>query len=56
MEAQLLIWQATVLLKQLGMEWLCLGGLSDDQTLGIASVKLGMGGEWYELIGEHWKW
>jgi hypothetical protein len=56
MDAQLLIWQPTVLLKQLCLEWLCLGGLSEDHTLGVASVKLGMGGDWDELIGGGWKW
>lgn len=56
MEAQFLIWQATVLSKQLGMEWLYLDGLSEGYAIGNASFKLGMSGEWYELIGECWKW
>ena len=50
-----LLWQAVVHLRQSGVRWLDLGGISEDQTPGIADFKLGMGGERYELVGEYWK-
>lgn len=53
---QFLLWNAIVHLKQEGVEWLDLGGISDDQTPGITAFKLGLNGARYELVGEYWKW
>ena len=53
---QLLLWQATAHLNQSGVTWFDLGGISEENTPGIAAFKLGMGGERYELVGEYWKW
>jgi hypothetical protein len=53
---QFLLWNAIALLKQSGLEWFDLGGISEDDTPGIASFKLGLQGERYEAVGEYWKW
>jgi hypothetical protein len=53
---QFLLWNAIALLKQSGLEWFDLGGISEDDTPGIASFKLGLKGERYETVGEYWKW
>jgi hypothetical protein len=53
---QFLLWGAIQQLKLQGLDWLDLGGISEEDTPGIAAFKLGMGGERYELIGEYWKW
>ncbi len=53
---QYLLWQAILHLKQSGLHWFDLGGISEEQTLGIAAFKLGLNGERYELLGEYWKW
>lgn len=53
---QYLLWQAIVYLKQAGMRWFDLGGISEEYTPGISSFKLGVNGEHYELVGEYWKW
>jgi hypothetical protein len=53
---QYLLWQAIIHLQRSGLRWLDLGGISEEQTPGIADFKLGLGGERYELIGEYWKW
>jgi len=52
---QYLLWQAIIHLKRTGFHWLDLGGINDVDTPGIASFKLGMNGERYELVGEYWK-
>ncbi|MDQ6770848.1 MAG: bifunctional aminotransferase class I/II-fold pyridoxal phosphate-dependent enzyme/GNAT family N-acetyltransferase [Gemmatimonadota bacterium] len=53
---QYLLWQAIIHLQRSGLRWLDLGGISEEQTPGIADFKLGLGGERYELIGEYWRW
>lgn len=53
---QYLLWNATVSLKQLGLEWFDLGGVNEDDTPGIAAFKLGMKGKRYESVGEYVKW
>lgn len=53
---QYLLWNATVSLKQLGLEWFDLGGINEDDTPGIAAFKLGMKGKRYESVGEYVKW
>jgi Acetyltransferase (GNAT) domain len=53
---QYLLWQAIVHLKQCGMRWLDLGGISEEHTPGITAFKLGLNGTRYELVGEYWKW
>jgi len=53
---QYLLWQAIVHLKQAGLDWFDLGGISEDNTPGISAFKSGLGGEQYELVGEYWKW
>ncbi|MDB4877490.1 MAG: putative glycosyltransferase [Gemmatimonadetes bacterium] len=53
---QYLLWQAIVHLKQSGLGCFDLGGISEEQTPGIAAFKLGLNAERYELVGEYWKW
>jgi hypothetical protein len=53
---QYLLWQAIVHLKQRGVRWLDLGGISEEHTPGVTAFKLGLNGERYELVGEYWKW
>ena len=53
---QYLLWQAIAHLKRSGFNGFDLGGIDDEDTSGIASFKLGLGGERYELVGEYWKW
>jgi hypothetical protein len=53
---QYLLWNAIALLKNSGLEWFDLGGISEDDTPGIASFKLGLKGKRYESVGEYWKW
>jgi len=51
-----LLWHAVGHLRETGVRWFDLGGLSDEDTPGITAFKLGMGGERYELAGEFLKW
>lgn len=51
-----LLWKAIVHLKQQGIHWFDLGGISEEKTPGITAFKLGLNGERYELVGEYWKW
>ena len=53
---QFLLWNAVGHLKTAGLRWLDLGGISEDDTPGIAAFKLGMNGERYELAGEFARW
>lgn len=53
---QYLLWQAIIYLKNSKFRWFDLGGISEENTPGIAAFKLGLSGERYELIGEYWKW
>lgn len=53
---QFLLWQAIVHLKQAGMRWFDLGGISEEHNPGITAFKLGLNGERYGLAGEYWKW
>ena len=53
---QYLLWQAFIHLKQSGLRWLDLGGISEEHTPGITAFKLGVNGERYESLGEYWKW
>lgn len=53
---QYLLWQAILTLKERGIRWFDLGGISRDRNPGITAFKLGLNGERYELVGEHWKW
>ncbi len=53
---QYLLWQAIECLKRAGVRWFDLGGISEEQTPGIAMFKLGLNGHRYELVGEYWKW
>lgn len=53
---QYLLWQAIMHLNQSGLRWLDLGGINEEQTLGITAFKLGLNGVRYELVGEYWKW
>ena len=53
---QYLLWQAVMHLKQSGLSWFDLGGISEEHTPGITAFKLGLNGERYELVGEYWKW
>lgn len=53
---QYLLWQAIVHLKQSGLRWFDLGGISEENTPGITAFKLGLNGERYGLVGEYWKW
>lgn len=53
---QFLLWQAIRYLKNSGAYWFDLGGVSEEDTPGIAAFKLGLNGERYELVGEYWKW
>jgi len=53
---QFLLWNAVGHLKAAGLRWLDLGGISEDDTPGIAAFKLGMNGERYELAGEFVRW
>ena len=43
-------------LKQLEMDWFDVGGINEDDMLGISAFKLGINGKRYESIGEYWKW
>jgi len=53
---QYLLWQAIAYLKQSGLRWFDLGGISEEQTPGISAFKLGVNGERYESLGEYWRW
>jgi hypothetical protein len=53
---QYLLWQAIVHLKQSGLRWFDLGGISEENNPGITAFKLGLNGERYGLVGEYWKW
>ena len=53
---QYLLWQAIVHLRQNGVRWFDLGGISEERTPGITAFKLGLNGERYELVGNYWKW
>jgi hypothetical protein len=53
---QFLLWNAILHLKQSGLKWLDLGGISEEFTPGISAFKLGLNGERYELVGDYWKW
>jgi hypothetical protein len=53
---QYLLWQAIVYLKQSGLRWFDLGGISEENNPGITAFKLGLNGERYGLAGEYWKW
>lgn len=53
---QYLLWQAIVHLKQSGLRWFDLGGISAEHAPGITAFKLGLNGERYALVGEYWKW
>lgn len=53
---QYLLWQAVVYLKHCGTRWFDLGGISDEDTPGVAAFKRGLNGERYELVGEYWRW
>lgn len=53
---QYLLWQAIMYLKQSDFHWFDLGGVSEENTPGIAAFKLGLNGERYGLVGEYWKW
>jgi hypothetical protein len=53
---QYLLWCAISLLKELGLRWFDLGGISEEHTPGISAFKLGLNGSRYELVGEYWKW
>jgi len=53
---QYLLWQAIVHLKELGLRWFDLGGISEEHAPGVSAFKLGLNGERYELVGEYWKW
>ncbi|MDP1773811.1 MAG: GNAT family N-acetyltransferase [Methylobacter sp.] len=53
---QFLFWQAIKYLKQSGLRWFDLGGISEENNPGITAFKLGFNGERYELAGEYWKW
>ena len=47
----LLLWQAALLLKKQGRDWLDLGGLLPDGAPGVTAFKRGLGGEEVELVG-----
>ena len=51
-----LVWNALVHLKQLGVRWFDLGGISEEKTPGITAFKSGLNGNRYELVGEYLKW
>lgn len=53
---QYLLWQAIVHLKQSGLRWFDLGGISEEHAPGVAAFKLGLNGERCENVGEYWKW
>lgn len=53
---QYLLWQAILHLKQSGLQWFDLGGISEEHTPGITAFKLGLNGERCEYVGEYWKW
>lgn len=50
---QYLLWQAVLHLKQSGLQYFDLGGISEDHTPSIAAFKLGMKGKRYGLVGEY---
>jgi hypothetical protein len=53
---QHLLWQALVYLKQAGILWFDLGGISEEDNPGVTAFKLGINGAPYALVGEYWKW
>ena len=53
---QYLLWQAIMHLKQSGLRWFDLGGISEENNPGITTFKLGLNGERYGLAGEYWTW
>ncbi len=50
-----LLWHSIEYLKQAGLRWFDLGGIDEVANPGIAQFKLGMGGEFYDSVGEYWK-
>lgn len=53
---QFLLWSAMTYLKQSEMDWFDVGGVNEDDMLGISAFKLGINGKRYESVGEYWKW
>lgn len=49
----LLLWQAVILLKQQGVEWLDLGGVDGLSMPGVSRFKLGLGGDLFTLAGTY---
>ncbi|MBU0587313.1 MAG: GNAT family N-acetyltransferase [Gammaproteobacteria bacterium] len=50
----LLLWDAMLRLKRLGVNGFDTGGIDDENTSGIAAFKLGLGGVRCSLVGEGW--
>lgn len=50
----LLLWEAMLRMKQLGVAFFDAGGVDSEGTQGIAAFKLGLGGTRYRLVGEGW--
>ena len=50
---QFLLWHAMMRLKEQGVDWLDLGGISEMDVPGVTEFKLGINGGRYGLVGEY---
>lgn len=47
----LLLWRACVALKEVGVDWLDVGGINEEHAAGVTRFKRGLGGREYRLVG-----